>query len=174
MTTRPARRPDRPVPPPQDPHLHPTSWRTTLAAVLVGLVLGFVVVSVLDVAGAAVPITPWSLSGMLGTLAVVALVYGRDLARRLRERRGSISPEEGVRALVFGKVMVLGGALLVGWHIGYVARYLTRVAVPAPQQRVVHGTVTIVVSALFAVVGWLLERACIVPHDDDDESDDES
>ena len=145
-----------------------------LAAVLVGLVLGYVVVSGLDVAGVPVPITPWSLSGMLGTLTVAAFLYGRDLARRLRDRRGSISPEEGVRALVFGKVMVLGGALLVGWHVGYVGRYLTRVDVPAPQQRVVHGSVTIVLSALFALAGWLLERACIVPHDEDDESDDES
>lgn len=145
-----------------------------LAAVLVGLVLGYVVVSGLEVAGLAVPITPWPLAGMLATLAVVAFIYGRDLARRLRDRRGSISPEEGVRALVFGKVMVLGGALLVGWHVGYVARYVTRVSVPAPQERVVHGSVTIAVSALFALTGWLLERACIVPHDEDDESGDES
>ncbi len=172
MTTRaPGRRPQPPAP--EEPHLHPTSWRTVLAALLIGLVVGFVVVSALDVTGVAVPITPWSLPGMLGTLAIVAYFYGRDLARRLRERRGSISPEEGVRALVFGKVMVLGGALLVGWHVGYVARYLGRVAVPAPQQRVVHGTVTVALSAVFALVGWLLERACIVPHDDD-ESDDES
>ncbi|MDA8437489.1 MAG: DUF3180 domain-containing protein [Propionibacterium sp.] len=145
-----------------------------LAGGLVGVVAGYVVVSVIQLAGSTVPITPWSLSGMLATLAVGGWFYSRNLARRLRDQRGSITPEEGVRALVLGKVMVLGGAVLVGWHVSYVLKYVARVGVPAPQQRVIHGALTIVTSALFAVAGWLLERACIVPPGDDGESAEDS
>ena len=156
------------------PHLSPTSWRTVLAGVLVGLVAGYVVVSGIVLAGSTVPITPWTLSGMLATLAVGGWVYSRTLARRLRDQRGSITPEEGVRALVLGKVMVLGGAVLAGWHVAYVLKYIARLGVPAPQERVIHGAVTVVFSVLFAVAGWLLERACIVPPGDSDESANES
>ena len=169
----------RPLPPPRGPeppptHLRPTSWRTVLVGVVVGAVAGYVVVSGIQLAGDTVPITPWSLSGMLATFAVGGWVYSRHLARRLRDQRGSITPEEGVRALVLGKVMVLGGAVLAGWHVAYVLRYLARLGVPAPQERVIHGAVTVVFSAAFALAGWLLERACIVPPGDDDESGDES
>lgn len=161
-------------PEPQEPHLRPSSWRVVLAGVLVGVVAGYVVVSAIPLSGSTVPITPWSLPGMLATLAVGGWFYSRSLARRLRDQRGSITPEEGVRALVLGKVMVLGGAVLAGWHIAYVLKYIGRVGVPAPQERVVHGAVTIVVSALFALAGWLLERACIVPPGNDGESAEES
>lgn len=154
---------------PQQRPLLPTTSREIATAAAGGLLLGFMALWLLNYIGQIVPIAPWSLPGIFVTLSVVAVVYARRLATRVREQRGSITPDEGVRALVLGKVMLIGGALLVGMHVAYVIEFLPRWSVPAPQQRVVRGLVTIVAATLFAAAGWLLERACITGGSDADD-----
>lgn len=159
---------------PEKKSLSPTSLREMVVAILAGMVVSYLALGGFDLSGKIVPITPWSLAGTLVVLAAGAAYYAWMLRGRVRNDRASISPEEGVRALVLGKVMLLGGCLLIGWHIVYVLKYLGRFDVPAPQERVVHGTGTIVAAVLFAAAGWLLERACIVPGAPRDESDSQS
>lgn len=159
-------------PAPEHPgRLRPTSIRDILTTLMAGLVLGAVGLAVFRLADAVVPVTPWSLVGTLLVLAAAAVFYARSLAARVREERASVSPEEGVRALVLGKVMLTGGVLLAGMHVVYVLDNLSRWSVPAPHDRVVHGLVTVAASAVFAWAGWVLEQACRTDPGEDADDD---
>ncbi len=145
------------------PQLGPTTWGQNVLGGLVGMAVCFLVVGGMEIGGHTVPIVPLSLAGVLLVLALAAWVYGRSLRARVREDRISITPEEGVRALVLGKVMVFGGDLLIGWHLVYVVKFLGRMDVPGPRERVIIGVVTILAAGVFALAGWFLERSCVVP-----------
>lgn len=129
-------------------------------ALLGGLVLGALGLSLFRVTDAVVPVTPWSLVGTLLVFAAAGAVHARAFALRVREARGSISPDEGVRTLVLGRVMLSGGTVLLGMHVIYVLVNMSRWSVPTPHERVVHGLVTIAACAAFAAAGRALENAC--------------
>lgn len=153
--------------------LQPTSIRDMATALVAGLVLGAVALAAFRAADAVVPVTPWSLVGTLLVLAAAGVFLARTLSVRVRERRADVSPDEGVRALVLGKVMLTGGILLAGMHVVYVLDNLLRWSVPAPHDRVVHGLVTVLASAVFAWAGRVLEQACRIDPGadvDDDEA----
>ncbi|MDF1487730.1 DUF3180 domain-containing protein [Tessaracoccus caeni] len=153
------------------PKLGLTTARQTITAVLSGAAVGFVIVALFDVSGGFPPVVPWSVPIVLLLLAVAAFVYARALPKRLDEKR--VSSQEALGALVTAKAMIMTGAILAGGHVVYVMRYVHLMQAPSPSARVLHGTVTILVSVLVAAVGVMLERACLVPGGPDDEDDDE-
>ncbi len=153
--------------PPERPRLGLTTPRQILVAALAGGALGYLVAGGIDLAGGSVPVTPWSLSVMLGVLSGATLVYARALRNRIKSRHW-IESSEGVRALVLGKTLLMTGAAVAGGQVAYVLQSIGRMAAPLPHDRVVHGCVTIVVSTILAVAGHVLERACVAPHDHDD------
>lgn len=133
---------------------------------LVGGAMGYLVLGLFDLTDRPVPITPWSMPMIFGALAVAALLYGRVLARQVREARDTLDHEAGVRALVFGKTLLATGLALFGWHLVYLMHFVGRMQVEGPRERVIRGAVTAVVSLLVALAGWRLERACVVDVDD--------
>ena len=94
--------------------------------------MGWMVMSVFDLANAFLPVTPWSLPVLLTFLAIAAIVYARALPKRLEQRR--VPALEAVRAMVMAKSLIATGALLAGGHVIYVGRWLASMAaaVPAP------------------------------------------
>ena len=83
--------------------------------------MGWMVLSVFDLANAFLPVTPWSLPVLLTFLAIVAIVYARTLPKRLEQRR--VPALEAVRAIVMAKSLIATGALLAGGHVIYVGRF---------------------------------------------------
>ena len=154
------------TPPPERPTLGLTTLRQVVIATLSGGVFGWFLIESLDLADQVVPVTPWTLPLMLAALAGAAALYGRRLRARIRAGGEWVDSTEGVRALVLGKTMAMTGAVLAGGHVVYVLLNLSRFDAPSPQQRVVHGLVTIVASALCGWAGWYLERSCVRPADD--------
>lgn len=150
-----------------------TTRRQAAISVMAGMLVGWFIVGTLQATGRVVPITPWSLPLMLTALGAAALVYARVLRRQVAERRGDLPHESGVRALVLGKTMLMTGAVLAGGHLVYALVYLGSWSIPAPRERVIHGLVTIAASAIFALAGRELERACLVPPGEDGPEDDE-
>ncbi|MEL4358523.1 MULTISPECIES: DUF3180 domain-containing protein [unclassified Luteococcus] len=150
-----------------------TTRRQAVISVMAGMVVGWFIVGTLQATGREVPITPWSLPLSLAALGAAAWVYARILRRQVAEQRGSLPHDSGVRALVLGKTMLMTGAVLAGGHLVYVLSYLGDWNIPNPRQRVIHGLLTILASAVFAVAGRDLERACVVPPGDDEPHDGE-
>lgn len=116
---------------------------------------------------------PPSLLIVLVVAAVIVFVYSRAFRRKVVDREQVVNPTEGLVAVVLGKTMSIMGALLVGALLVY-APDLTRLDVPLPRRRAIMAGATLIASALFGVVGGLLERACLVPRDPDDRGDDDA
>lgn len=132
-------------------------------ALLAGAVVGYLLVGGFDLSNKAVPITPWSLPTMLAALALAAFGYSRVLAHQLRTDRASLDPMAGVRAVVFGKTLLMTGLVTAGGHLVYALRFSGGWQVEGPRQRIIRGAVVCVVSLLLAGAGWVLERACVAP-----------
>lgn len=148
-----------------------TTGRQALTSVLAGAVLGWFIVGTMQAMGSTVPVTPWSLSLVLGALGLAAWAYSRVLRRQVAETRAALPHESGVRALVMGKTMLMTGAILGGGHLVYVLVFLRNWSIPTPRERVLHGLAAIVASVVFALAGRELERACVVPPGEDPEDE---
>lgn len=138
-----------------------------MVSVLAGALVCGLLLAAFEVTGNFPPVVPWSVPILLIGLAVGVFVYARMLPRRLEERR--VSSQEAVAALGIGKSAIMTGALFAGGHVVYVMRYLQLFDAPLPSARVIQGTATIVTALLLAVAGGVLERACVVKDDDEDE-----
>lgn len=148
-----------------------TTRRTMVTALGLGAVLGWLFISGMEMLNAAVPVPPWTLIVLLVLMGALAAIWALMLRRRVREDFAHVSSEEGVLALTTGKALLLTGLLLAGGHLVLVASFVGRWSVPLPRERVIFGGLTVVVSMAAALGGWLLERACVVGSDDDDDAD---
>lgn len=137
-----------------------------MVSVLSGAVLAYLVIQAIRIAGGTTPLVPWSLPIMLGIISGVAFFYTRAFRNRLEQHR--VTPDEGVRALVLGKSMLMTGAVLAGGHLVYVLVWIGQTDILGPRQRVIHGAVTLLAAIVFAVVGGWLERNCVVDINDGD------
>lgn len=146
-----------------------TTARQAVISVLAGAVVCWLLLLAFQAAGAFPPVVPVSLPITLGVLAAGVAIYSRVLPRRRAEHKAS--PQESFVALGVGKAMVMTGSALAGGHVVYVMRYLQLVEAALPAQRVILGSVTVVVSLLLAGAGFLLERACVISDDDDDDDE---
>ncbi|MDO5677626.1 MAG: DUF3180 domain-containing protein [Propionibacteriaceae bacterium] len=151
----------------QRPKLGLTSPRQAVVSVLAGAIVAGLLIVGFEAAGHFPPVVPWSVPILLVVLAVATAIYSRALPKRIEEKR--LAPQEGLAALAIGKSMIMTGALFAGAHIVYVMRYLSMFDAPLPSQRVIQGGATVVAALLLAGAGALLERACIVRADDEDD-----
>lgn len=149
------------------PKLGLTTARQAVVSVLAGAVICGLILLGFDAAGGFPPVVPWTVPALLLFLAVGAAVYSRILPKRIEDRQAT--SQEAFTALGIGKSLIMTGAVLAGAHVVYVVRYLQVFHAPLPSQRVWQGLATIVASLLLAGAGALLERACLVKGDDEDQ-----
>ena len=149
------------------PKLGLTTARQAVVAVLAGAVVCFLILGAYGLANSFPPVVPWSVPILFVALAVAVAIYSRILPTRLEQRR--VSSQEAVAALGIGKSAIMTGALFAGAHVVYVMRYIQQFDAALPSQRVVQGAATIATALLLAGAGALLERACVIHGDDDDE-----
>jgi hypothetical protein len=100
---------------------------------------------------------------------VGALAYATH--QRIQVRRERIEPQRAVALLVLGKASALAGALVAGGYFGFALMFLTRLDAAAPRDRVIRSAVAIVAGVALCIVGLLLERACKVPTEPDEDAD---
>ncbi len=146
-----------------------TPRRALVVAALFGGLAGWllsVTTAALDVVA---PTIPWS--APVGLFVVGALVgaLARSTHQQIQVRRQRMEPQRAVAFLVLGKASALGGALVAGGYLGYALTFVARFDAEGPRERVVRSLVAVVAGLGLAVAGLLLERACRVPPDDDDE-----
>lgn len=143
-----------------------TTSQQMMAAVLCGAFFCYLALTAFNAFGAVPPTVPWSLPIMLICAALVTFGYARAVLKKIERRL--ISPDEGVRAVVLAKSMLMTGCVLAGWHLVYVLKWIASMDIPGPRERVIHGAVTLVAAIVFAVAGAVLERACLVDDHDGD------
>jgi H+/Cl- antiporter ClcA len=148
-----------------------TPFRALIVAAVFGGLAGWLVVVIANAFDLIPPEVPWT--APIGLILVAALVGALAYAthQRIQVRRERIEPQRAVALLVLGKASALAGALVAGGYFGFALMFLTRLDAAAPRDRVIRSAVAIVAGVALCIVGLLLERACKVPTEPDEDAD---
>lgn len=153
------------------PRLRRSSPVVLAIVAAVGLVLGRSVRLVVEGAGAIAPSVPWASPIVLFFLAVVLGERAWATYRAVHRDRLGIEPVDGVRLLALAKACALGGVFIAGLYLGYALSFAGDMEAALPRERVLRSAVAFVASACVVAAAVLLERACEVPTDDDDDTE---
>ncbi|GLY13349.1 hypothetical protein Kisp01_03650 [Kineosporia sp. NBRC 101677] len=150
---------------------------TTLLIGLASTAVCWVLLDTWTGQGHAAPPLPWT--AVFGTVALVLVVIAAGLPMRRWQRtapadrsgvRRPIDPLVAARTAVLAKAAAYGGALILGW-------YLSQGLVLLPDllgdrlTRFVIALVAAVAAAALSVAGFVVQRWCRVPPDDDEKPD---
>jgi ABC-type Fe3+-siderophore transport system permease subunit len=146
-----------------------TPRRALAVAALFGGLAGWLLAVTTEALNVVPPSIPWS--APVGLVVVAALVgaIAWSTHQQIQVRRERMEPQRAVAFLVLGKASALGGALVAGGYLGYALSFVSHVDADGPRERVVRSLVAMVGGIALAVAGLLLERACKVPVDPDEE-----
>lgn len=148
-----------------------TPFRALVVAAVFGGLSGWLVVVIANAFDLIPPEVPWT--APIGLILVAALVGALAYAthQRIQVRRERIEPQRAVALLVLGKASALAGALVAGGYFGFALMFLARLDAAAPRDRVIRSAVAIVAGVALSIMGLLLERACKVPTEPDEDAD---
>lgn len=148
-----------------------TPFRALVVAAVFGGLAGWLVVVIANAFDLIPPEVPWT--APIGLILVAALVGALAYAthQRIQVRRERIEPQRAVALLVLGKASALAGALVAGGYFAFALMFLTRLDAAAPRDRVIRSAVAIVAGVALCIMGLLLERACKVPTEPDEDAD---
>ena len=146
-----------------------TPRRALVVAALFGGLAGWLLAVTTAALDVVPPSIPWT--APVGLFLVGALVgaIAWSTHQQIQVRRERMDPQRAVAFLVLGKASALGGALVAGGYLGYALSFVGRLDAEGPRERVVRSLVAILGGAGLMVAGLLLERACKVPHDEDED-----
>jgi len=146
-----------------------TPTRALVVAALFGGLAGWLLAVTTSAMDVVPPSIPWS--APIGLFVVGALVgaLARSTHQQIQVRRERMEPQRAVAFLVLGKASALGGALVAGGYLGYALSFVGRFEADGPRERVIRSLVAMVGGIALGAAGLLLERACRVPYDEDDE-----
>jgi H+/Cl- antiporter ClcA len=146
-----------------------TPVRALVVAAMFGGLAGWLLGVTTNAFDMIAPEVPWS--APIGVILVTALVgaLAYSTYQRIQVRRERMEPSRAVAFLVLGKASALAGAVLVGGYLAYALLFVNRLEAAAPRDRVIRSAITVLAGAALCGVGLLLERACRVPRDDDDD-----
>jgi hypothetical protein len=140
------------------------------SAVLTALVTAAVAWFVLDLwtrqGGRLLPL-PWFAAVAIALVAVAVAVLGWEVRRSVRGQRSTpLDPLFAARVVVLAKAAVFGGAVLAGWYAAQGLVVLSNVSGLRRERLIVAG-VTALAAVALAVAGFLAQRWCRLPDDDD-------
>jgi H+/Cl- antiporter ClcA len=146
-----------------------TPLRALVVAALFGGLAGWLLVVTVNAFDLTAPEVPWTapLGLIVVTVLVGALAY--STYQRIQVRRERMEPSRAVALLVLGKASALAGAVVAGGYLAYACAFLTRLDAAAPRDRVIRSAIAVLAGVALCAMGLLLERACKVPRQDDDD-----
>lgn len=110
---------------------------------------------------------PWFAAVAIAIVAAVVLVLGWEVRRSVRGQRSTpLDPLFAARVVVLAKAAVFGGAVLAGWYAAQALVVLSNVSGLRRDRLVVAG-VTALAAVLLAVAGFIAQRWCRLPDDEE-------
>ena len=138
--------------------------------VAIGLLIGLLVRPVAERLDSSPPRVGW---GAAATLFVVAVVVGTlawSTWQSLHKRNQRMTSDHAAKMLALSRSRVIVGALFAGGYGGFALAFVGDLDTPLGQERAVNGGVAALAGLLLVVAALLLERACRLPEDDDEET----
>ena len=146
-----------------------TPFRALVVAALFGGLAGWLLVVTANAFDLIPPEVPWTAPIGLILLAALVGALAYSSHQRIQVRRERMEPSRAVAFLVLGKASALAGALVAGGYFGFALMFLTRIDAVAPRDRVIRSGIAVLAGIALCVAGLLLERACKIPGEDDDD-----
>jgi hypothetical protein len=109
--------------------------------------------------------------GAAATLFVVALVVGAlawSTWQSLHKKHQRMTSDHAAKMLALSRSCVIVGSLFAGGYGGFALAFINDLDTPLGHERAVNGGVAALAGALLLVAALLLERACRLPEDDED------
>lgn len=147
-----------------------TSALNTAVWVATGLVIGLLVRPISVRFDASPPQVGW---GAATTLFVVALVVGAlawNTWQSLHKKHERMTSDHAAKMLALSRSCTIVGALFAGGYGGFALAFIGDLDTPLGHERAVNGGVAALAGVLLFVTALLLERACRLPEDDDDQT----
>lgn len=145
--------------------LTPTSPGALTAAVVLGLVLGWLARPVATAWLGSAPVVTWVQPALLSLVALVVGVTARHTHVTLQQRREPMEPHRAVNRLAFGRASAYVGAFVGAGYAGYALSWLGLSAELAGE-RMLWSALAALAGVAVVACGLVLERACRVPEDD--------
>jgi nitrate/nitrite transporter NarK len=149
--------------------VRPTTWRVLALAAAVGLVVGYLVTSVVENRRGAVDVVPWSAAVVLAAIGA-GLVYTALHTRARRDGRNDttpLRPLEAARLAVLGLASSRVGSAVGGGYLGYALVVAIQVHTDYKSESLVHSLVCVAAAVVIVVGALLLEHVLSLPEGDD-------
>ena len=149
------------------PSVEPTGATVLLIAGVTGAGLTWLALSAIEGLGWPAPAVPLLAAAVVAVLAVATALAARWTHRVVHVKREAIEPQRAVGLLLAGKAAMIGGTARAAGYATVAMRALPYLDAALPRERALVATAVALLSAVLAVAGWALERACQLPPDDD-------
>jgi amino acid permease len=154
--------------PPQG-SIQPTKVGALLAVFIIGAVCGYVVVPVTEAFDDPAPTVEWTSVFGLALAALTVLVLALSTYRTVHREQRRMPPQRALNFLIFAKACAFAGSFIVGGYLGFASHFVDNLEAALPRERVYRSIVAAVAAAVVVIGGLLLERACRIPRDDDEQ-----
>jgi uncharacterized membrane protein len=154
--------------PPRPGSVRPTSRRLLVAIAVLGVAIGVTLVKAVEAGGGVAPAVSWLTLVAWAFLAALLFAAARNTHQRIQVRRERVEASRAVFLLMIGKASAYVGALCAGVYAGFALSFLQAMGSSGPRNRVIMAGAAAVVSVLVVTAGLLLERACRIPEDPDE------
>lgn len=153
----------------EGPSVGATTARSVATAAVVGVGVVWVGWQVLLYAGAGLPVIGVGAWVPILLLAAVTGWLAWQTHSLVQRRREPLEPDVAVVRLRLAKTSLLAATALASGYGTLALLSLSAWPTPSASARVIHGAIALVAGICWAGAGWLLERACRIPKDPDEE-----
>lgn len=147
----------------------PTRIAALVVVFLLAGGLGYAIVPLSVALNGSAPQVQWSSVGALFVIAIVVFFLANSTHRTVHRERRYMDARRAVRLLLLAKASAWTGAILAGGYLGFGLQFIDELNIPVPQERVIRSVCAAIAATLIVVAGLLLERACRVPKDKNDD-----
>jgi hypothetical protein len=148
-----------------------TKLSVLLAALVVAALVVWLLLLALDTAGLPLPYVPVLVPVVLGLIAAGVALGALATWRAINVKNELIEPKSAIQRLALGKASSLAGAVIAGCYLA-MALYSFTSGISAPSRfwRGLSAAIAAITALALAVAGYVLELACRVPPDDEDDN----
>lgn len=146
-----------------------TSALTLIVLGGIGLVGGIILRVVVEWLGGVAPRPGWTAALVLLLAAVILASMAWSTWQSLHKKHQRMTSDYGITMLALGKSGALVGALVAGGYIGYAIAFSDSLDTPFGSERFWHSGAAGIAALLLMIAGLILEWACRLPGDDDEE-----
>ncbi|MET0449207.1 MAG: DUF3180 domain-containing protein [Aeromicrobium sp.] len=147
----------------------PISALLVVALLAVGIIAGRLTPPLIIRLDGTPPRLGWiaPLTLLAGAVGVGTLAW--STWQSLHRKHERMTAEHGIRMLSLAKSCAVVGALVAGYYGGFALAYLDTLDSMLGRERFIRGLAAAIASLLLLVAALLLERACRLPEDDDED-----